>query len=109
MNAMKYFGLSMVSAGVVNCPDNGYEVLTEIKDNTYRKVVFQNGVLMGMVFAGDIEKAGIVLSLMQDRINTNDFKQTLIGDDFGLASLPEEVWRARLEVSPSELVSAVVS
>ncbi|MFH1775791.1 MAG: FAD-dependent oxidoreductase [Chloroflexota bacterium] len=109
MNALKYFGLSIVSAGVVNCLDNGYEVLAETDGSTYRKVVLQNGVLVGMVFTGDIEKAGIVLSLMQDRINTDGFKQVFIGVDFGLASLPEEVWRTRLEASPSGLDSSAVS
>jgi len=39
--------------------------------------------------------------LMKDRVNVDSFKQALDGDDFGLSSLPEEIWRPRLAIPPS--------
>jgi len=33
------------------------------------------------------------------------FKQALVADDFGLTSLPEEMWRARLGIPTSGFVS----
>lgn len=106
MNALKYFGLDVVSAGIVTAGD-GYQVLSEKYDNVYHKVVLKDGLVVGMVFAGNIEKSGIVFGLMKDRVNVDGFKQELVAGDFGLASLPEEIWRPKLEVPPSELVSAV--
>ena len=109
MNSLKYFGLAIVSAGMLDPQDNSYEVLSKKGEHTYKKVVLKDGLVVGLVFAGDIEKAGIVFSLMKDRVNVDSFKQALVADDFGLASLPEELWRQSLEVPPSLLASSVTS
>ncbi len=107
MNSLKYFGLDAVSAGMVNPPDDSYEVLNERYDTTYRKVVLKDRLVVGMVFVGNIEKSGIVFGLMKDKVNVDGFKRELVARDFGLASLPEEIWRPWLEVPPSGLVSQV--
>jgi len=75
-------------------------------DHTYKKVVLKDEFIVGMVFAGDIEKSGIVFGLMKDRINVGSFKQALVAKDFGLAYLPEEIWRARLEIPTSGFLSS---
>ena len=59
MNAMKYFGVSIVSAGMVIPPDDSYEVISNKRDHTYKKVILKNGLVVGMVFSGDIEKLDI--------------------------------------------------
>jgi NAD(P)H-nitrite reductase large subunit len=109
MNALKYFGVNIVSAGMVTPPDDSYEVISEKHDGIYRKVIIKDGQILGMVFAGEIEKSGIVYSLMKDGVNVNRFKEVLVADDFGLASLPEEIWRAKLAIPPSELTSSLTS
>jgi NAD(P)H-nitrite reductase large subunit len=107
MNALKYFGVNIVSAGIVTPPDDSYEVIANKTNNIYKKVVVKNDRIVGMVFAGDIETSGIVYNLMKDRVNVDDFKEALVADGFGLASLPEEIWRERLAVPPPELTSIV--
>lgn len=106
MNSMKYFGLAIVSAGMVNPPDDSYEVLSHHHDNSYHKIIVKDGIVVGMVFAGNIEQSGIVLSLMRDRVNVADFKQVLVAEDFGFISLPEKIWRPRLEMPLSAAVIA---
>ncbi len=96
MNALKYFGLNIVSAGLVNPPDDGYETIINRHNGTYRKVILKKGKLAGFAFAGDIEKSGIIYNLMKDGVNVDSFKQQLVADDFGLASLPESAWRSKL-------------
>jgi NAD(P)H-nitrite reductase large subunit len=96
MNALKYFGTNIVSAGLVVPPDGSYETLTSRRDGIYRKVIIKNGRLAGLIYAGDIEKSGITYNLMKDGVDVSDFKKALVADDFGLASLPEAVWRPRL-------------
>jgi len=107
MNALKYFGVNIVSAGMVNAPDDSYEVISRRDDGIYKKVIIKGGKILGMVFAGDIEKAGIIYNLMKDGVKVGAFKETLVSDDFGLASLPEKIWRARLEIPASEEASVV--
>ena len=101
LNSLNYFGLAVASAGVTSPPDDGYEILSESYDNAYRKVILKDSIVVGMVFTGDIEKSGIVYNLMKERINIDGFKEALVADDFGLISLPEEMWRSRLEMPPS--------
>jgi nitrite reductase (NADH) large subunit len=107
MNALKYFGVNILSAGMVNVPDDSYEVLIKRGDGVYKKVIIKDGRIRGMVFAGDIEKAGIIYNLMKDKVKVGSFKEELVAEDFGLASLPEKIWRARLEIPASEEASIV--
>jgi NAD(P)H-nitrite reductase large subunit len=101
MNSLSYFGLDIAAAGMTAPPDEkGYEVLSRQTDSSYRRVVLKDERVVGMVFVRDIGKSGIVFSLMKDRVNVGSFKQAILTDDFGLASLPEEVWRPRLEAPP---------
>ncbi len=98
MNALNYFGLDIATAGVVAPPDeNGYEVLARQNDGIYKKVILKDDSVVGMVFVGDIEKSGIVFGLMRDRVKVSGFKQELVADDFGLVSLPRDLWQERLE------------
>jgi len=109
MNSMKYFGVNIVSAGIVATLDDSYEVISQKHDCVYRKVVLKDGLIVGLVFSGNIEKSGIIYNLMKDKINVENFKQVLVADDFGLASLPEEIWRPRLAIANSLLASPVTS
>jgi NAD(P)H-nitrite reductase large subunit len=96
MNALKYFGLRIVSAGLTVPPDDTYEVIAARYNGNYHKVLVKGGKLTGLVFAGDIEKAGIVYNLMKDGVDVSGFKRALVAADFGLASVPESAWRPRL-------------
>ncbi|MDD5083079.1 MAG: FAD-dependent oxidoreductase [Dehalococcoidales bacterium] len=96
MNSLKYFGLDIVSAGIVSPVGDNCEMLSKKYDTVYRKVVVKDDQVIGMVFVSDIEKSGIVFSLMKEKIRVSGFKQALIADDFGLVSLPEKIWRSRL-------------
>jgi NAD(P)H-nitrite reductase large subunit len=104
MNSLNYFGVNIVSAGMVSPPDKNYEVVIKRGDGIYKKVILKDGLITGLVFAGDIEKSGIIYNLMKDRVKVDGFKDELVADDFGLASLPEEIWRARLAI-PQEVGS----
>ena len=101
MNSLKYFGLDAVSAGIVNPPDDSYEMLSQSYDSTYRKVILKEGELVGLVFVGNIEKSGIIFNLIRNRIKVNGFKQKLVAEDFSLSALPRELWQPHLEVPPS--------
>lgn len=104
MNTMKYFGVDIICAGITVPPDDSYQVFTHKNGNIYRKVVIKDNCITGMVFAGDIEKSGIVLNLMKNKTNVNQFIELLVTDEFGLSCLPEEIWRPHL-VFPSEQIA----
>lgn len=109
MNSLKYFGVEIASAGMVIPTDDSYEIVSQQHGDNYRKVILKEGLITGMVFAGDTEKAGIVFSLMRDRVQTDGFKEALVAEDFSLAALPEEIWRPRLAAPPQGEARAVTS
>lgn len=97
MNSLNYFGLDIASGGIAMPPDSdGYELMSKQRNGAYQKIVLKDDVIVGMVFVGDIEKSGIVYSLMRDRVKVTSFKKALLSDNFGLVSLPREIWQKRL-------------
>jgi len=93
LNALPYFGLSIGSAGVVEHDPSVHEIVVASGRGFYRKVVLQDGIIVGMVFAGDTSKCGLIYMLMKRRVKVQDFKDSLVAGDFGLLSLPGELWR----------------
>jgi len=108
MNSMKYFGVSIVSAGMSAQPDDSCQIITAKQGNNYKKIVVKDGRIVGMVISGDIEKSGIIYNLMKEKINVRDFQELLVADDFGLALLPEELWRSKLAV-PDSLLDLLIT
>ena len=98
MNALSYFGLAIVSAGLQESGEGPeYEVITSSDgEAAYRKVVLREGRVAGLTFVGDIEMSGIVFGLMRDGVDVSSFKEALVAPDFGLTSLPGELRRERL-------------
>ena len=102
MNSLNYFGLDIAAAGITApLEEDGYEALSRQKDGIYQKVVIKDDLIVGMVFVQDIEKSGIVFGLMRDKINVCNFKHSILTDEFGLVSLPRELWQERLGIPPS--------
>ena len=69
MSALKYFGLPIVSVGIVNTQEtDAYELLLthDPKRNLYKKIVLHNNVIVGMILVNQIENAGILLHLMRN-------------------------------------------
>ncbi|HEY49072.1 MAG TPA: NAD(P)/FAD-dependent oxidoreductase [Dehalococcoidia bacterium] len=105
MNSLNYFGLDIAAAGIATPPEkNVYECVSRREDGTYKKLVMKDDIILGMVCIGDIEKSGILYSLMKDRVNVRKFKGALLADNFGLVSLPRRLWRERLGAPQPEQV-----
>ncbi len=72
MNAIGFFGLHVVTAGSYTG-----EVFACKTDGHYKKMYYSDGLLNGFILIGDVDKAGIYTSLIQNRIPLSDI-------DFGL-------------------------
>ena len=91
MSSLKYFGIPIVSIGLANPKeDPALEVLVkhDAEHNVYKKLVLKNNVIVGLTLVNCIERAGVLFYLMKNTINVKKFKQKLLSDDFGLATLP---------------------
>ncbi len=96
MNSLNYFDIDVVSAGMVLPPDDSYEILTSRNTQSSRRIVLKDGRVVGLAFTGNVEKSGIIHSLMKQQVDVSAFKKELVAPDFGLASLPRDVWERQL-------------
>jgi NAD(P)H-nitrite reductase large subunit len=96
MSSLKYFGTPIVSIGLANPRDDPtLEVLVkqDAEHKVYKKLVFKNNVIVGMTLVNCIERAGVLFYLMKNAVSVKKFKQQLLSDDFGLATLPASLQR----------------
>jgi NAD(P)H-nitrite reductase large subunit len=96
MNAVEFFGLPVLSAGIVNPPHSGYQVITKQENGNYRKAVLEGDVIVGMLMAGAIERAGILTSLIQEGANVKRIKSCLLDEGFGHINFPRSVRSDRI-------------
>ena len=92
MNSVDFFGLPMVSAGFMLKPGGkGFEEVVREEKGSYAKIILRDDVIQGLIMVGKIERAGIYLGLMRDKIPTSSFKSRLLSDEFSVVQLPPEV------------------
>ena len=110
MNSVEFFGLPVLSAGIVNPPDDGYQVITYHGErDDYRKAVLKGDVIVGMLTAGRIERAGILTSLIQERANVRRVKNFLLEEGFGHINFPRTVRQGRIMDEMAGLKAAGIS
>ncbi len=63
MNSTSFYDLDIISFGVVNPPDGKYDSLVEYRPPNYRKVVLEEGRIVGLVALGKVSHVGVMLSL----------------------------------------------
>jgi len=83
LNAMELGGLPVVSVGDIEAlPGDGIEVFTELRGQTYRKLVFDGDRLIGLILVGQIERAGIYQTLIREKANVSGLRRELLGPRF---------------------------
>jgi NAD(P)H-nitrite reductase large subunit len=98
LNALPYFGLSVASAGVIEDTSASADIEVASSASSYRKIVLRDGVVVGMVFAGNTDTSGLIHMLMKRRTRVDSFRKALVSDGFGLLSLPPELWQDEVTV-----------
>jgi len=94
MSSLKYFDLPVIAVGNTNPENSGsYEVLVERQPEkiVYKKILLKDDVIVGFIFLGDIEKAGILFRLLKNHVNVAEIKEVLLSEDFGIVTLPEQL------------------
>ncbi len=92
MNSVDVFGLPTISVGITSPEGDEHEVLSARDDAepSYRKIVLRDNRIVGAIFIGRIDRAGIVTGLIREGVDIAGFKDLLLTDEFGLISLPTE-------------------
>ncbi len=96
MNSIELFGVPVITAGLSNIDSDDLEVLTKIENGNYRKIVLRGSTIVGAVFVGKIDRAGIITGLIRDQIDISSMRDRLLADDFGYIDFPVELRKERL-------------
>jgi NAD(P)H-nitrite reductase large subunit len=92
MNSVDYFGFPMVSAGYMLKPDRkGYEEIVRKEADAYSKIILKDDVIRGLIMAGNVDRSGLYLGLMRDKVKTTSFRGELLTDEFAVVHLPGDV------------------
>jgi NAD(P)H-nitrite reductase large subunit len=103
MNSVDFFGFPVISAGFINPPE-GQEMEILIKNDPekmiYKKLLIKDNRIVGMIFVNEVDRAGVILGLMRDKVDITPFKNEIMLEDFGQIYIPENLRResAALEV-----------
>ncbi len=92
-NAVQFHRIPAISFGqtLVGIEDTEeYEVMTLQKADVYKKLVLQENRLCGMIFVGDIAKAGFYAALIRHRVDISKVKDKLLDNDFSYAYVLKE-------------------
>jgi NAD(P)H-nitrite reductase large subunit len=90
MNSIQVCGLPTISVGLISPPEDAEVLEYRSPDgSSYRRMFIVGDRIVGAVFVGDIDRAGIITGLIRQGIDVSSFKETLIKRDLGLLSLPK--------------------
>lgn len=88
MNSLNVAGISLISYGITH-PKDRYQtlVLERRESSVYKKIILDDHRIKGIMLLGMIENAGVLLSLMQRRMDVSSFENELLSDQFNYAKL----------------------
>jgi NAD(P)H-nitrite reductase large subunit len=96
MNAVNFFGLSVITAGVQGGENT---IVLERHDDdkgTSKRFFVKDDFLVGMILVGDVDRAGIYTYLLSERISLSSLDKKLTDDGFGLMALGYDRMKQRI-------------
>ena len=87
MNSLDFYGLPLISMGITRIDGNGFQQFQKKTENTYRKLVLSDGRIVGAILVGQVQKAGILATLLKKRVNVSDIIPLLMSHRLNFAEL----------------------
>ncbi|MDM0451927.1 FAD-dependent oxidoreductase [Clostridium perfringens] len=81
-NTMNFLGLTTMSLGVVNVPDDSYTEEIDISGENYKKIIHKDGKIYGAIIQGDLSYAGVLTQLIKEKIHVSKVKKPLFEIDY---------------------------
>ena len=81
-NTMNFLGLTTMSLGVVNVPDDSYTEEIDISGENYKKIIHKDGKIYGAIIQGDLSYAGVLTQLIREKIDVSRVKKPLFKIDY---------------------------
>jgi NAD(P)H-nitrite reductase large subunit len=87
MNSLDFYGLPVISMGISRIDGNGFQEFQRKTKNTYRKLVLKGGHIVGAILVGEVQKAGILTTLLKKRVDVSNHIPLLMSSKINFADL----------------------
>jgi NAD(P)H-nitrite reductase large subunit len=87
MNSIDIYGLRVISMGLTRPDGNGFQQVQRRSKGTYRKLILRDGRIVGAILVDQVQKAGLLLTLLRKKINVSDYVPLLMGERLNFADL----------------------
>ena len=81
-STMNFMGIPSMSLGMVNPTEDIYSVEIRETKNSYKKIVHQNGKIVGAILQGDLAYGGILQQLIARKIDVTKVKKPIFDVDY---------------------------
>lgn len=76
-NSMNFFGLETISIGMIDAPDDSYNVDILETSKVYKKAISKDGVLYGAIFQNDISYCGVFTQLIKNKVDISNINKNI--------------------------------
>ncbi len=76
-NSMNFLNLECVSLGIINPPDESYDVDVIKSQNIYKKIIYKNGIIYGALLLGDISYCGTLEYIIKNKIDVSSIEKNI--------------------------------
>jgi NAD(P)H-nitrite reductase large subunit len=95
MNSFEILGIPVISIGasrIEESEDENIKVYKHYKpeNNIYRKIITRDEKVIGALFIGSIDRAGIYTGLISNSVDISDIRKNIAAEDFGIIQLPAD-------------------
>ena len=93
LNAIGFFGLHLISAGIIEPKEEGFKVCIDYdkEKQTLKKLVIKDDKLEGFALINTNERAGIYTSLINDKIPLSSLNYDITKQNIGLSAFSKEI------------------
>jgi NAD(P)H-nitrite reductase large subunit len=91
MNAISFFGMQIISAGIINSGGDGGGAYSDISGSKLRKLNIAHDNLIGFILINDNQRAGIYTALINDRTRLSSLEYDIKEKNIGLNVYPKEM------------------
>ena len=87
MNSLDIYGLPAISLGITRPDGDRLQEVTRRTRDMYRKLVLEDGRIVGAILVGQVQKAGLLSTLLRKEIDVSDYIAFLMSDRLNVSDL----------------------
>jgi len=109
MNSVDFFGVASISMGITKPKKDIYESISGKEGNSYKKLVFKNNTIVGMVLVGEVRPSGVISTLIKNKIDISDIKDLLLENNFDYGKIMSLVKKYQDKFNKEEYKDTVIT